>query len=751
MIQIYKQSNNDFKSNGDMVLLPYTCYLDTSTWELNLNHPIDEDGRWSYIVEDAVLKVPSFNGNQLFRISHKTKMDSGVEAIAKPIFFDSKDDCMLMDVRPTDKNGQQALDIMMNGTKYSGQSNITKISTAYYVIKNLMESISSDDENSFLNRWGGEVLYDNYKVIINEKLGSDRGVVLLYGKNIPVDGLSEEIAMEDVTTRIIPKAYNGYMLDGSSPWVDSPLINKYPKVRARTIEYSDIKLREDAQENDAENGVIVCDSLAILRDELRKKCNKEFQDGIDKPKVTITINMVMLHKSIEYEDYKILEDITKGDVVHCKHDKLGVVTDARVVDLTYDCVLDCIDSVVIGDVAYSYINDTSSIIHSVSQVVDSSKGTVMAEKVAGIINGINAQLKIQRSISKKLEARALFMEDTDPNSPLYGATSWGTSGIEFTKRRTADGKDWDWSTAFNANGLIANAIVTGLLSDRAGNNYWNLDTGTFNTKFAKIMQATITDAVITGTLQGATINGGNISGTNIVGGTIKGNTTIDVGTYLKVGNGIILDESADDYSSRSITLGRTFMSYTGKKTSGTSNFVLSTNTNGGYSNLTANGGLNPSSGLSTYKGNQGTSIILYPDGFLVYGTSTFYGDIIATKNLTVLGTKNRLVKDDIQGNILMNAVESTEPVFEDYGTCELDSKGKCVIRLEKRFLATVNATEQYFVFLSKMGEGDVFVKSKYNFAFVVQGTPGLKVDWRVAAKQKGYENIRMDEFTKGDK
>lgn len=30
--------------------------------------------------------------------------------------------------------------------------------------------------------------------------------------------------MNDVVTRIIPKAYNGYMIEGDAPWVDSPLI-----------------------------------------------------------------------------------------------------------------------------------------------------------------------------------------------------------------------------------------------------------------------------------------------------------------------------------------------------------------------------------------------------------------------------------------------------------------------------------------------------------------------------------------------
>lgn len=777
MIQIYKQNNIDFESNGDIILLPYICYIDTATWELNLNHPIDDDGRWSYIIEDAVLKVPSFNGDQLFRIICKTKMDSGVEAIAKPIFFDSKDDCMLMDIRPTNKNGQQALNILMEGTKYSGQSNITKISTAYYVTKNLMEALSSDDENSFLNRWGGEILYDNYTVIINEKLGTDRGVVLQYGKNIPVDGLSEEVSMEDVTTRIIPKAYNGYMLDTSSPWVDSPLINKYPKVRTRTIEYSDIKLKEDAQENDLENGVIVCDTLEALRDELIKKCIKEFKNGIDKPKVTITVDMVMLHKSVEYEDYKVLEEITKGDVIHCKHDKLGVITDARIVNLTYDCILDCIESVVIGDAAYNYINDTSSVIQSVSQVVDNAKGTIIAEKVAGIINGITAQLRIQRSISKKLEARALFMEDTDTNSPLFGATSWGTSGIEFTKRRTADGKDWDWSTALNANGLIADAIITGLLSDRTGNNYWNLDTGTFVTKFAKIVQATITDAVITGTLHGATIIGGEITGSRITGneitngnnfrvdtngnmvaknanfsGDITGSritgSTINTTENINVGNNICLNlDSLAPYKVINAGQGAFIgFNYTEKYKNRSCDLTCENET-GGLSNIRVWSSDKSNSVTIRTSANEKNSSINVGEEYIDISAQISIvasNDFLLIGNFSATGTKNRIVKTENYGNCLLNAVESTTAIFEDNGNGCINAEGYCTIFFNEIFLQTINTKCDYFVQLTKKNQGDLWCSEKTENYFIVEGLPSTKFDWNVKAKQRDYETSNLD-------
>lgn len=45
--------------------------------------------------------------------------------------------------------------------------------------------------------------------------------------------------------------------------------------------------------------------------------------------------------------------------------------------------------------------------------------------------------------------------------------------------RNANG-DWNWRSLANGKGLFADAIYTGLLSDAAGHNSWNLDTGTFS-------------------------------------------------------------------------------------------------------------------------------------------------------------------------------------------------------------------------------------------------------------------------------
>lgn len=481
MIQIYSKGNKNFQQNGDVTLFPDDAIVRVElngAWNLELHHPIDEDGRWKYLVEDAVIKAPSFNGEQLFRIYNKEKSDDGVSVQAYPIFFDAKNDCFLVDIRPTNKNGQDALNIMCSvNSKYSASSDIARMSTSYFEYMNLLEAINGDSQNSFLRRWGGEVLYDNFKIIVNEQVGGDYGVEIRYGKNIPANGVREEIDMTEVVTRIYPKAFNGRKL--TSGFVDSPIIGNYETVRATTMKYENIKLRDDVEGDGTEEGIIICETQAELDVELTKKCKEQFELGIDKPKITIDADMILLQNTEEYKDYKILEKVSLGDTVHCKHNKLGIVTDARVISLEYDCILDRVTSVKLGDFKKNYFNDITDNVNKIESVI-TPEGGLMADKVEGILNAMKTQLKYQKDVAHKQDVRAILFEDLDADSPTYGAMCLGTQGFQISNKRTADGRDWDWTTAFTAQGGYADTIITGILSDKTGKNFWNLETGEFN-------------------------------------------------------------------------------------------------------------------------------------------------------------------------------------------------------------------------------------------------------------------------------
>ena len=476
MIQIYDPGNEKFDFNGDATLEPYSCdctMILNDAWGLELEAPIDENGKFLHIVKEAVISAPTpISDKQLFRIYHVDKSDTSVVAFAMPVFFDSKDDHILLDVRPTGKNGQQALDIICAGSKYSGESNITKASTAYYIRKNLMEAINGDINQSFVNRWGGEILYDNYKVIVNERVGGDYGARAEFGYNLT--GIEETVDMSEVVTRIIPVSYNGHTLDGSKPWVDSPNINKYQKVYTKVIEFSDVMLAEDSPGDNPD----ACATLAELRTKLIAECNKQFESGIDLPAISYDVRLESLKGVAGYEGLEILEDIGLGDDVKCKHRQLNIETTARATEIVYDCINRRNKEVKLGRFNQTAL-DSQIQTDKVVESITNPDGSIMAEKVQGILNGIYTQLKLQSTVAQKVKGRAFTVEDLDPDSDLFGCMTWGTQGLQLATRRTTDGKDWDWTTAVTARGILADAIIAGILTDKTGKNYWNLDTGEF--------------------------------------------------------------------------------------------------------------------------------------------------------------------------------------------------------------------------------------------------------------------------------
>ena len=495
-IMLYKVGNNNFDMNGDHTLHPVSCEATfnlNDVWQLDIDIPIgNEDFK-----AGAVISVDTpYGKRQLYRIQDTDRDMDNASATAYPIFLDSRNDCFLWDVRPTNKIGQDALDIMLAGSKYTGQSDITTASTAYYVQKNFIDALNGDDENAFLKRWGGEVAYQNFKIIVNNRLGADNGLRVEFGFNLT--GLQEQVDMSNVVTRIIPKAFNGYILPDNEV-VDSPLINNYPVVYTRVIEYQDVKLAEDATEEDEDNGTIICATMEELYAALRTKANAEFDAGIDLPNITYDVDMVDLSRTDLYKDYAGLLNVQLGDTVHVKNRRMGIETTARVITLVYDCITRKVTSLTLGDYEANYFNDVSSTVSTVNglneavgNIYDPNSGTVIAGKISGVINLLQTTLKAQKNIAQKQDVRAILFEDLDPDSPTYGALCIGTQGIQIAKERNETDTDWVWGTAIDFEAINADYIITGVLTDATGRFSLNLNTGELYIQDLSDLKTTVT-------------------------------------------------------------------------------------------------------------------------------------------------------------------------------------------------------------------------------------------------------------------
>ncbi|WP_051196004.1 phage tail spike protein [Clostridium paraputrificum] len=470
-IEIYLKTNTNYSMNGDITLTPISCTYKASEHLVTLEHPIDDIGRWKYVDYENVISVED-EKKKLYRIFNVVKSLDGITAYARPLFFDLIDN-VLLDVRPTLKNGEDALNIILEGTGFTGHSNISTVNTSYYVRKNIVEAILGDDENSFLNRWGGEVLLDNFDVYINDKVGSDNGVRVELGYNL--NEIEEDINIEEVATRIIPTGYNGIMLDGSTPWVDSPLINKYTKPKMRVINFDDVKVKE--AETDEEG----FDTIEEARTELIKRCNKLYEEGIDKPSINYKIDMINLANTTACKDYIKLVTVNEGDTVTCYIPGLDIDVNSRVIDYEKDLITGEYISLELGNAISNFFKEQADVQSKINNILNSN-GTVKGNEIQGFLDATKAKLVAQKEIGQLQDVRAFIWEDLDPNSPTYGCMIGGSAGIQISQQRTPDGKDWDFTTAITAEGLIADKIVGRLFSSKNGMTKIWMETGTFESE-----------------------------------------------------------------------------------------------------------------------------------------------------------------------------------------------------------------------------------------------------------------------------
>ncbi|MBI5218024.1 MAG: hypothetical protein HY958_03745 [Bacteroidia bacterium] len=159
----------------------------------------------------------------------------------------------------------------------------------------------------------------------------------------------------------------------------------------------------------------------------------------------------------------------------------------------------------------------------------------------------------------------------------------------------------------------------------------------------------------------------------------------------------------------------------------------------GYSNNTNNlygyGGYFQGEWYGVYAYNPTTS-----SGYAVYYSGNLGGS----------GSKNCVVRTS-QGPKALYCIESPENYFEDYGASKLVN-GQAVINIDPLFLETIVIDEShpFMVYIQLTGENTngVYVEKHKDYFKVIEnnhGTSNITFDWRLVAKRKGFEDLRLKE------
>lgn len=383
-ITVYNSKEIKFVNNGLAILEDcYRCEVQevmNGLYNLELEYPTD-DNKSKYLVKDNIIKASTPNGEQPFRIYRVLENLDTTIVYAKHIFFDLVAN-FLMDCRHKFATCQQALEDILSSTLYKHNftcsSNIIERSNAYYIRKNPVESILTE-ENSIVSMYNAEILRDKFKIIANDSIGKDNHVIIEYKKNLL--GLEKDDDNSGVVTRVIPTGLSSkdvsIMID--EIYVDSPLINDYINPIVKEYHFSDLK-------EDTEKGITIDE----VKRQLKIKAEELFsKDHIDLPKTNYRINFLDLSSTEEYKDFKALEKVKLGDIVTVRHKEMNIDIKRKVVKYRWDCINKEYIEIELGDLKQTLSKDISNINSKVDSMTENNKNaTELANKAIDRVSNL---------------------------------------------------------------------------------------------------------------------------------------------------------------------------------------------------------------------------------------------------------------------------------------------------------------------------------------------------------------------------
>ncbi|WP_329764354.1 phage tail spike protein [Bacillus nitratireducens] len=454
-ITLYKPDETDFTHNG-IGILDKNIYNATVEEELNglfsftFSYPlfapygVDIDGM-------SIVKVPTPDGDQLFRVVNPKPSMGELTVQCYHIFYDLTEN-LIEDIFIQTTNGNAAMSRLSTGCQYKHPftfySDIPTIASARIVRKNPVEAmLDTSLDNSFINRWGGELKRDNFDVKMLKSRGMDRGVVIQHKKDLL--GYEGNVDWKSPITRIMPQGFDGLFLP--ERYVDSPLINKYPHPKIRVVEFQHIKaaIGENADDEDA---VPLEEAYRLLRQAAKDMFTIQ---KVDQPKGTYKVEFQELSQTEEYKDYAILQRVYMGDIVTVQHKEDGIDIQSKVIAYKYDPIKKEYINLTTGNFKENF-TDMAGKVDQMHDELKDMPGSILdaaKENATNLINsGFGGHVRIYPD-------RILIM-DTKSEMTASKVWQWNINGLGYS----STGVKGPYETAITYDGrIVADFITAGTL------------------------------------------------------------------------------------------------------------------------------------------------------------------------------------------------------------------------------------------------------------------------------------------------
>ena len=420
MIRVFEATDRSFTTNGDIVILPTRAKV---TKKDNGDYYLDMEASTKYadyLTSGRIIVADTPQGAQAFRISDMTKKSTRVSLKAWHVFYDSKN-YLIADSYVVDMTADAALDHLNEATEPKSEfatiSDVQTIDSFRCVRKSLYEAIQT-----VIERWGGHLVRDNFRIELRQSIGADNGVTVRYRKNLRE--LTCKYDWSGVVTKLLPVGADGILLNdqdaSASIYVESEKKWDIPYTRTVSFSQSSIERDDYGKDETAYRKALVDDLRRQAQDYVNKNCM---------PKVNYTLKA----------DMERVTDI--GDTVEVIDERLGVRVLTNVIGFTYDCILGKYTEIEFGN----FQKTLSGLAGSLQSSAQSAAQSTVNNAIHGVADTVTQSITQSLGASYVIyDGSKIMVLDSLPKEDAHDVIMINDNGIAFSRNGIAGTFESAW-------------------------------------------------------------------------------------------------------------------------------------------------------------------------------------------------------------------------------------------------------------------------------------------------------------------